>query len=389
MTSGGLARDMEAGLEARLGLVVRELQKPAQTVGVANGAARQPVRLPLVSLVVPAHNESAVAGRNLAAIAAYMETLEGRFRWELIAVDDGSTDSTYAVLERFAEDRPNVTLLRHRRNFGLGQALKYGISRSLGDYVVTLDMDLSYAPDHIELLVDRMIDTHARVVVASPYMRGGRISDIPWSRRLLSIWANRFLSATAEGNLATLTGMVRAYDGPFIRSLNLRATGAEINSLIIHQAQILNAQIEEVPAHLDWHQLVHDREQRRSSLKLLRHAASVILSGFLFRPVVFFIAPGLALLALSIYAGTWAFIHTLEQYRVLTRAGDYDITNAVAAAFMQAPHTFVIGGTALMVAIQLIGLGILSLQNKFYFEEMYYMGAALQRSIAQRDEEKA
>jgi glycosyltransferase involved in cell wall biosynthesis len=368
---------------------VKALKDPVRQVrgNGANGAALRVSHLPLVSLIVPAHNEAAVAERNLAALCAYMQTLEERFRWELIAIDDGSSDGTRAALERFAQDRDNVTVLRHRKNFGLGQALKFGINRSRGDYVVTLDMDLSYSPDHIALLLDKMIATHARVVVASPYMRGGRISEIPWPRRILSVWANRFLSATAEGNLATLTGMVRAYDGRFIRSLNLRATGAEVNSKIIHQAQILNARVEEVPAHLDWRRLVTERKHRRSSLKLLRHATAVILSGFLFRPVVFFIAPGLALLGLSLYAGVWAAIHTVEQYRLLTVAGDYDITNAVAAAFRAAPHTFVIGGVALMVAIQLIGLGILSLQSKHYFEEMFFMGASLQRAMRRREDD--
>ena len=348
--------------------------------GRANGTAVR-ATMPLISLIVPAYNEAAVADVNLTTLCDYMNSLEERFRWELVLVDDGSTDSTGAILDRFAQSRDNVIVLHHHRNFGIGQALKYGFNRAHGDIIVTLDIDLSYSPDHIETMIDRMLATHARVVVASPYMRGGRISDIPWHRRVLSVWANRFLSAAAEGNLATLTGMVRAYDGDFVRSLNLRATGPEINSQIIHQALIMNARIEEVPAHLDWRPILGAPQRRRSSLRLVRHATGVMLSGFLFRPVVFFIAPGLASLALSIYAAFWATTHVVQQYHALARNGDHDITDAVAAAFVQAPHTFVIGGIALMVAIQLMGLGVLALQSKHYFEELFYLGTSLQRAL--------
>jgi glycosyltransferase involved in cell wall biosynthesis len=369
---------------------VRDLHgAPAQIADTkGNGPAALTAVAPLVSLLVPAYNEAAVAEANLTALCDYMSTLEPRFRWELIVVDDGSTDSTGAILERFAASHDNVLLLRHQTNFGLGQALKYGFKRARGDIIVTLDIDLSYSPDHIELMLAKMIATHARVVVASPYMRGGRISDIPWHRRVLSSWANRFLSAAAEGNLATLTGMVRAYDGEFIRSLNLRATGPDINSQIIHQALIMQAHIEEVPAHLDWRPILRAGKRRRSSLKLVQHATAVMLSGFLFRPVVFFIAPGLLALGLSLFAGFWATVHTLQQYQLLSRIGDHDITDAVAGAFRAGPHTFVLGGIALMVAIQLIGLGILSLQSKHYFEEMFYLGVSMQRRLRRNGESK-
>jgi glycosyltransferase involved in cell wall biosynthesis len=369
---------------------MRELHRapaqPAEATG--NGAAGRAASTPLVSLIVPAYNEAAVAEANLTTLCDYMTTLEPRFRWELIVVNDGSTDSTGAILEHFASSRDNVLVLHHQANFGLGQALKYGFKRARGDIVVTLDIDLSYAPDHIELMLSKMTATRARVVVASPYMRGGRISQIPWHRRVLSGWANRFLSAAAEGNLATLTGMVRAYDGEFVRSLNLRATGPEINSQIIHQALIMHAHIEEVPAHLDWRPVLRAGKRRRSSLKLVQHATAVMLSGFLFRPVVFFIAPGLLALGLSLYASFWATVHTLQQYQLLSRVGDHDITDAVASAFRAGPHTFVIGGIALMVAIQLIGLGILSLQSKHYFEEMFYLGVSMQRTLRRNGESR-
>ena len=106
--------------------------------------------------------------------------------------------------------------------------------------------------------------TRAEIVLASPYMAGGRASSVPWIRKMLSRWGNRFLALTARGvnpagNISTLTGMVRAYDARFVRSLNLKSTGMEINTEIIYKGMILNARIEEVPAHLDWSTRKHTR----------------------------------------------------------------------------------------------------------------------------------
>src|SRR5439155_6408194 len=136
---------------------------------------------------------------------------------------------------------------------------------------------------------------------ASPYMRGGRVSNVPWLRRIMSVWANRFLSLTAKGSLSTLTGMVRAYEGPFVRRIDLSSSGMDVNLEIIYKALLMRGRIAEVPGHLDWKVQKAVGKKRRSSMKLLRHTISVLIAGYLFRPVMFFIVPGLFLLQFSIY----------------------------------------------------------------------------------------
>ena len=81
---------------------------------------------------------------------------------------------------------------------------------------------------------------------------------------------------------------------------------------------------------------------------------------------------------ISIYANAWAFIHTLNNYNQLAQTqSNPDITVAVARAFAQAPHTFFIGGMMLMLAIQLFSLGVVSVQSKNYFEEMFYLNSSI------------
>ena len=69
---------------------------------------------------------------------------------------------------------------------------------------------------------------------------------------MLSRWANRFLSLATNHSVSTVTGMVRAYDGPFLRSLSLKSMSMEINPEVIYKAMLLNARIDEIPAHLNW-----------------------------------------------------------------------------------------------------------------------------------------
>ena len=188
---------------------------------------------PFVSIVIPAYNEAAIVEENLNRVYEYMQTLKDDYRWEIILVDDGSNDGTGKLAEKFAETRENILVLHHYINFQLGQALKFAFNSCKGDYVVVLDLDLSYSPDHIERLLEAIRKTKAKIVIASPYAKGGRISNVPFLRRIMSIWANRFLSLTAKDRLTTLTGMVRAYDRVFLNSLNLKAMDYQISPEII------------------------------------------------------------------------------------------------------------------------------------------------------------
>ena len=336
---------------------------------------------PLVSLVLPAFNEATIIENNLHRVSEHMKSLENEYRWEMIIIDDGSTDNTGEIAKSFAQHRDNVFVLSHITNFGLGQAFRFAFDNCNGDYIITLDTDLSYAPEHIEALLTKIRETNAKIVIASPYMTGGRISNVPWLRKNLSVWANRFLSVSAEGHLSTLTSMVRAYDARFLRSLSLRSMGMDIMPEVIYKGMILGARIEEIPAHLDWSSLKTSTTPRSSSMKVFRHILSTLFSGFLFRPFMFFVIPGLAVLLFSIYVNAWMVSHFFTQYQALVQ---YDETftrasAAIAAAYAQSPHTFVIGLLSLMLAIQLISLGILSLQSKSYFEEIFHLGTTINR----------
>ena len=331
----------------------------------------------LVSIVVPAYNEEAIFAENLEVLYGYMQTLEQGMSWEIIVVNDGSTDNTANLAEDFAHRHKNVRVYHHHVNFGLGQALRTAFTKCRGDYVVTMDLDLSYSPDHIGLLLTEILNTQAKIVIASPYMKGGKLTNIPFVRKISSRLANRLLSLVAAGKIRTLTGLVRAYDRKFLQILNLKAMDMEVNAEIIYKAQLLRARIVEIPAHLDWSYFNSAGKSRRSGFRMLRSIIASLMAAFIFRPFMFFITMGIFLFGISLYIFTWIFIHIFSIYSTIQSTGGYfddRFTMAVAQVFRDRPHAFLIGGFILVIGVQILSLGILSLQKKRYFEELFHLG---------------
>jgi glycosyltransferase involved in cell wall biosynthesis len=106
--------------------------------------------LDLLSVVAPVYNEEALIDEFYARVCAALEGLP----FELVLVDDGSSDGTAAALERLAEHDPRVRVVFLSRNFGHQTALTAGLDHAGGDAVVMLDADLQDPPELIEKMLD-------------------------------------------------------------------------------------------------------------------------------------------------------------------------------------------------------------------------------------------
>jgi glycosyltransferase involved in cell wall biosynthesis len=312
---------------------------------------------PTGSVVVPAYNEAGNIGPSLLQIADVLEqTLPAR-SWQVVVVDDGSTDSTVAEAESAGGNLVtrgiDVRIVRHVVNRGLGNALQTAFRATTGDVVVVIDCDLSYSADHIPRLVENLIERQAKMCIASPYMDGGTTVAIPRHIERRSRVANSFLSTAVHGEILTLTGMVRAYDGAFIRGLALRSTDAEINIETIYKAQILGARIVEIPATLDWSGL--ERRASRTRMTNPRTRSKIyktFINGVLFRPYVLFAIAGFLLICFG------ALI-------------------ALIAALLEGPQVelAVLGICAIATGVLLGFAGLLSVQVKRCFEELFFLGS--------------
>ena len=142
-----------------------------------------PRDLGLLSVVAPVYNEEATIAEFYARVCSALEGL----RFELVLVDDGSTDGSPAALDRLASGDPRVRLVYLSRNFGHQTALTAGLDHARGDAVVMLDADLQDPPE----LIPRMLD-HWRagcdVVYAVREQREGesrfKLSTARWFYRL-------------------------------------------------------------------------------------------------------------------------------------------------------------------------------------------------------------
>jgi glycosyltransferase involved in cell wall biosynthesis len=331
-----------------------------------------------ISVVAPCYNEEAILETNINTIISYLEDKNEKYKWEIIIVNDGSKDRTGEIADELAAQRDNIRVIHHPVNLNLGRALQTGFRHSSGEVIVVLDIDLSYAVDYIEKMVDKLLETCSDIVIASPYMKGGQVTAVPFLRKNMSLVVNKFMRIAAQDKYYTYTGMVRAYRKGFIQTLNLKTKDYEVNPEILYKAMILRARIVEIPAHLDWTEQNKYTGKRTSSIRVIRGFFSGIMSAFIFRPYIFFLAIGTFLMLLSMYELIWLLYDTLS---ALSQSHNLEksFSLSLALQFRKNPQSFLIGGITFIAAIQFLSLGFLSLQSKRYFEELFHLGTSLKK----------
>lgn len=337
---------------------------------------------PFISIVAPCYNEEAILVTNINVVIAYLESKEEKYQWEILIINDGSKDKTGEIADSLEAKNKHVRVIHHHVNLNLGNALQTGFRNARGEIIVVLDIDLSYEVDNIGKLVDKLIQESADIVISSPYMKGGKVTAVPFFRKIMSKWVNQFMRFSAQDNYYTFTGMVRAYRTSFIRSVNLKTRDYEINPEIMYKAMILRARIIEIPAHLDWTEQNKFAGKRASSIRVLRGFFSGLMSAFIFRPYIFFMGIGAFLMCLSMYQLIWLLVDTLSGLHDILVQGiktDYPFSYSLSLQFKKNPQSFLVGGITFLAAIQFLSLGFLSLQSKRYFEEMFHLGTSLKK----------
>ncbi len=341
------------------------------------------IHRPKVVIALPVYNEEAILRENFHTVYEYMGSLSSQYDWRILIINDGSKDQTKDIANEIKSNYSNVDVYHFFKNFGLGQAHQFAIDNTEvdDDFLIVLDIDLSYSVDHIKKLLDKITTSNAKLVLASPYMKNGHMSNVPFFRKILSLGANKFLSLLSRGRISTLTCMVRAYDLKFFKSISFRNRGMDFMPEAIYKTMVLRGMIAQVPAHLNWAPCLEHSGTRTSSMKVLRQIKATFVSGFVFRPFVFFIAPGLFMAMFALYSAYWMFYHYLQAYAQLKGTAANIITESLALSYANSPHTFIVCLVSFVLSIQFISLGILSLQNKKYFEELFSLGNLINKKI--------
>jgi glycosyltransferase involved in cell wall biosynthesis len=168
--------------------------------------------LPALSVVIPAYNEEANVEPCYRELAAVLESTGQLF--EVVFVDDGSTDGTAEALRRLARDDPRVRVVRFRRNAGQTAALDAGFRAARGAVIVTMDADLQNDPRDIPRLL-AALPGHDAVC-------GWRVDRRdPWTKRVASRIANRVRSRITGDGVHDTGCTLKAFRREALRRLHL------------------------------------------------------------------------------------------------------------------------------------------------------------------------
>lgn len=264
----------------------------------------------LASIVVPAFNEGPQLAEHLSILGRHLAHDSGPYDYEIILVDDGSTDDTYAAAAAVcAQCEVPARVVRHASNRGLGCAIRTGFRIARGSIAVIFDSDLSYSPEIIPRMLAQMDRNDDDLVLASPYMRGGSVSNVPFVRRLLSREANRFLSFATNGRYATLTCMVRAYRLGFFRDVDSTEDRMEINPELAFKALKAGARVSELPAVLRWPEGREKSHARINFKTTFTQIWRTMRYGVRHRPAVLLALPGILPGVLPLVVTTMVLLH--------------------------------------------------------------------------------
>jgi glycosyltransferase involved in cell wall biosynthesis len=169
---------------------------------------------PYVSIVVPIYNEE----ESIPALYERLTEELGNLHiaYEIIAVDDGSTDRGFELLRELTARDGRLRVVRFRRNFGQTAAFSAGFDRARGEVVVTIDADLQNDPADIGKLIEKIREGYD---VVSGWR--ARRKDPFFSRRLPSIIANSLISRATDVNLHDYGCSLKAYRTEILRGIRL------------------------------------------------------------------------------------------------------------------------------------------------------------------------
>lgn len=243
-----------------------------------------------VSIICPFFNEELIIETAAQLIVKSLKNLP--VEWELILVDDGSTDDSLSLVSKTMEMYPRVRIITYKTNQGRGEALRTGINYAQGDIIVTTEIDLSWGEDIIKKIVSKFQkDTNLDVVIASPNLKSGGYKNVPFLRVFLSKLGNTLIRILFVRSVTMCTGMTRGYRREVFQSLRTYDKGKEFHLEVLLKLYALGLNIAEVPATLEWknNKLSKDKKrQRKSSLALSRVITTHLNFLFLAQPIKYF-----------------------------------------------------------------------------------------------------
>ncbi|MFC1807285.1 glycosyltransferase family 2 protein [Candidatus Omnitrophota bacterium] len=305
-----------------------------------------------LSIVVPGYNEAGAIESNLKQLHAAVRALSVSF--EILFVDDGSTDNTFEIVDNLKKQLHELNVISYKHNKGRGYALRQGISAAAGNFIITTESDLTWGADIVGRLYNAIKDRNCDAVIASPYMKGGQLKNVPFVRAMLSVWGNKLLAAAVGNTVHMVSGMTRIYRRECVKSLCLHSNDKEIHLEIMSKILALEYAVAEIPAILAWPQKDKRKKTvRGASFTAKKYIFSHLVFTFLERPILLFGALGVIISLAG--AGLGAYLAYLRFMGILNPT----------RPLMTLMTLMVLGGI-LLFSFGLIGLQINDLRKEIY-----------------------
>lgn len=258
------------------------------------------VRADFVSVILPVFNEAENLRALVPDLLANLEALGGSY--EIVVVDDGSTDGTTAVLAEL--NRPQLRVIRLRRNSGQTAALMAGIRSSKGDVLISMDGDLQNDPADIPELLAKLNEGFD---VVSGWRKNRR--DAPIRRNMLSRAANKFISAMSGIHLHDYGCALKAYRRSALEGVHLYG---EMHRFIPIYAYWNGARVTEIPVkHYPRRHGASHYGLKRIPKVILDLIVVLFLHRFGQRPMYVFGSVGLLSVLVGVIAGAAALAYKL------------------------------------------------------------------------------
>jgi dolichol-phosphate mannosyltransferase len=218
-----------------------------------------------ISLVIPAFNEAEGVEQTATKLNKLLARLRKQYnRVEVIFVNDGSRDNTAELLATAFADDPDVQVVSHEVNRGLGAALRTGFMHTTGEIIVTTDFDGTYHFNTIPQILAHMQVYKVDIVTASPYHPRGGVEGVPGYRLLFSYGASLLYRLLVSWNVHTWTALFRAYRREVVETVGFESEGFLAGTELLIKAIQAGYKVSEYPT------VLHVRTFGQSSLKIYR-----------------------------------------------------------------------------------------------------------------------
>jgi glycosyltransferase involved in cell wall biosynthesis len=311
---------------------------------------------PEISVIIPVHNEA----DNVPPLAERLTNVLENYRpaYEVLFVDDGSTDHTFDCLKALHEANPRIKVVRFTRNYGQTPALAAGFDHAKGEVIVAMDGDLQFHPEDLPHVVDKLDDGYD--IVSGWRDR----SNDPATRSLPSHAANVMMVYVSGVKMRDFGSTFKAYRREILQHLKLYG---ELHRFIPALASRYGARMVEVP--VQWSPRIHGKSHyglSRTWRVFLDVIAVKFLLAYSSKPLRMFGSLGMFCLGLGFFSAFLALIMKLPAL------GGYSITGN---PFLILSALFIITG------VQFITNGLLAEM----LTRTYYEGGTVKRIYTVRE----